>query len=140
MSEREIDLGIIHCADTPADMDIGAAEIRDWHKARGWRDIGYHFVIRRDGTIEKGRDIDGDGDVFDEIGAHAKGFNKNSIGICLVGGMGGFNFTSEQMKSLDKTMFIVDNVYPEIEWCGHCDLPGVDKKCPQFDVKSWRNR
>jgi N-acetyl-anhydromuramyl-L-alanine amidase AmpD len=140
MAKREIELGIIHCADTPSDMDIGSKEIDDWHRARGWSAIGYHYVIRRDGTIEKGRDLDNDGDVFDEIGAHAKGFNRNSIGICLVGGMGGFNFTSQQLRSLDKLMDIIENTFTDIEWLGHCDLPGVDKKCPQFDVRAWRGK
>ena len=80
---------IVHCADTLATMDIGVEEIRRWHvEERGWDDIGYANVIRRDGTIELGRDLDGDGDVADEIGAHAAGFNAQSIGVCLVGGRG----------------------------------------------------
>ncbi|MCK5639702.1 MAG: N-acetylmuramoyl-L-alanine amidase [Gammaproteobacteria bacterium] len=129
---RKITHGIIHCADTPADMDIGAKEIRDWHvNGNGWSDIGYHSVIRRDGTIEKGRDID-------ISGAHAKGHNKHSIGICLVGGMGGFNFTREQMKSLDYIISAMEKINPDIEILGHCDLPGVTKTCPNFDVMAWR--
>jgi N-acetyl-anhydromuramyl-L-alanine amidase AmpD len=120
-------------------MDIGAAEITDWHvNGNGWSAIGYHFVIRRDGTVEKGRDTDNDGDVFDEVGAHAKGFNKNSIGICLVGGMNGFNFTRAQMMALDTLIDTINHIHADIEWLGHCDLPGVDKQCPQFDVKAWR--
>ncbi len=134
---RNINLGVIHCADTPSTMDIGAKEIDEWHRAKGWSAIGYHFVIQRDGSIDKGRDLDNDNDVFDEIGAHAKGYNRNSIGVCLVGGMGGFNFTSKQMDTLSVLIDDVNHMYPDIEWLGHCDLPGVDKKCPQFDVKAW---
>ena len=73
---------VIHCADTYETMDIGAEDIRKWHvEERGWSDIGYHKVIRRDGTVETGRDID-------VSGAHAAGFNSVSIGVCLVGGRG----------------------------------------------------
>jgi N-acetylmuramoyl-L-alanine amidase len=131
---------IIHAADTPATMDIGAAEIDRWHREKGWAAIGYHHVIRRDGTIEKGRDLDGDGDVTDEVGAHAYGFNKDSIGICLVGGKPDFNFTRAQMKSLDFLVGEYESRYPEIEVLGHRDLPGVDKPCPTYDVRAWYSR
>lgn len=137
---RKIDLGIIHCADTPADMDIGAKDIDRWHRKKGWSAIGYHFVIRRNGDIEKGRDLDNDNDVFDEVGAHAKGFNKNSIGICLIGGMGGFNFTHQQLDALSVLIDDINHVLPDIEWLGHCDLPGVNKRCPMFDVRAWLNK
>ena len=135
---RAITQLIIHCADTPAIMDIGAEEINDWHIARGWSAIGYHFVVRRDGTIEKGRDLDNDGDVLEEVGAHAAGHNAHSLGVCMVGGKGGFNFTARQMRSLD---FIIDDMvqrFPDIEVLGHCDLANVDKECPQFNVRAWR--
>src|SRR5690606_114532 len=79
-SNRFINLLVIHCAATTPLMDIGAKEIDVWHKQRGWSKIGYHFVIRRNGVIEKGRDIS-------EVGAHVEGYNKNSIGICMVGGI-----------------------------------------------------
>ena len=139
MSLRETKFCVIHCADTPASMDIGSAEIDEWHRARGWSAIGYHFVIRRNGGIEKGRDLDNDGDVFDEVGAHVKGYNKNSIGICLVGGKGGFNFTKKQMHTLDFLMMEIEAKYPDIEFLGHCDMPGVDKTCPNFNVTAWRS-
>ncbi len=77
---REINEIIVHCSATPESMDIGVKEIRDWHvNDNKWDDIGYHFVIRRDGTIECGRSID-------KAGAHCKGHNAHSIGMCLVGG------------------------------------------------------
>lgn len=65
---RKIDRIVIHCSASPDNRDIGAEEIRQWHKSQGWKDIGYHWVIRRDGTIEQGRKE------FD-IGSHVKGFN-----------------------------------------------------------------
>ena len=81
---RQIDHIIVHCSYTPPSMDIGAETIREWHtlpkpKGRGWSDIGYHWVIRRNGTVEAGRSEE-------RAGAHAKGYNQDSIGICLIGG------------------------------------------------------
>jgi N-acetylmuramoyl-L-alanine amidase len=76
---REIDLIVIHCAYTSPKMDIGVKEIDEWHRARGWNQIGYHYVVRRDGTVEHGRSVK-------TVGAHVKGFNAKSIGVCLVGG------------------------------------------------------
>lgn len=124
---------IVHCADTPAGMDIGAAEINQWHIARGWSAIGYAFVIRRSGALELGRDLDNDGDVEEETGAHAYGFNRGSIGVCLVGGKGGPNFTAPQLKMLKWLLSKFDG----LEVLGHRDLPGVTKACPSFDVRHW---
>ncbi|MFG6359724.1 MAG: N-acetylmuramoyl-L-alanine amidase, partial [Mailhella sp.] len=95
---REINKIIIHCSATKPTQDIGAAEIDMWHKKQGWDEIGYHFVIRRNGETEKGRDIE-------IAGAHCKGQNKNSIGICLAGGIdengrAENNFTDKQFQSL----------------------------------------
>ena len=75
MEERQkTDTVVIHCTQTPTDMDIGADKITEWHKDRGFDTIGYHFVIRRDGTIETGRDIN-------MVGAHAVAVNGTSIGV-----------------------------------------------------------
>ena len=76
---RRIDKVIIHCSDTYHNMDIGVKQIRRWHKKRGFNDVGYHYIIRRDGTLETGRPIE-------KIGAHCKGQNRHSIGVCFVGG------------------------------------------------------
>jgi len=117
-------------------MDIGVDEIREWHiKERGWKDIGYHYVIRRDGTIELGRPVT-------EVGAHCKGYNKNSIGICLVGGLrrnGRFakadaNFTFEQYRVLKTLLNDLTEAY-NAEVKGHRDLKQTD--CPTFDVKEF---
>ena len=70
----------VHCAATTPDMDIGAATIDRWHKERGFSSIGYHYVIRRDGTLETGRPLN-------TPGAHVQGHNAHSIGICLAGGV-----------------------------------------------------
>ena len=126
---REINLIVIHCADTPKEMDIGVNEIRQWHLERGWNDIGYHFVINRAGFIEAGRPVE-------EVGAHVKGYNSNSIGICLVGGKGGFNFNWFQLIALRRLVENLKKRYPIAKVKGHCDLDS-GKTCPQFDVEAF---
>lgn len=138
---------IVHCTDTPPEMDVGASEIRQWHtlpppKGRGWKDIGYNYVIRRDGTVELGRDTDRDGDTLDEIGAHAVGHNATAVGVVLVGGKPakgrlGSNFTFRQLASL---MQLIEDLREEIptitEVVGHHDV-NKGKTCPNFDVKEF---
>lgn len=132
---REITHLIIHCADTYARMDIGVDEIRQWHKDRGWSDVGYHFVIRRDGTVDDGRNVA-------IPGAHAKGMNAHSIGICMVGGKaddGGpeDNFTDEQWNALAPVVNDLLELFPGADVMGHCDVPGAHKTCPNFNVREW---
>lgn len=129
---RKIDTIIVHCSATPPEMDIGADEIREWHKAKGWDDIGYHFVIRRNGIVEIGRPVH-------KFGAHAKGHNKGSIGVCLIGGNNKADFTFEQYNQLNVLVNGIKNMCGIKEVLGHCDLPGVTKLCPCFDVKSFFN-
>jgi N-acetylmuramoyl-L-alanine amidase len=140
---REIKQIIIHCADTYTTMDIGREEINQWHLDRGWSGIGYGYVIRRNGVVEPGRDLDNDGDVDEEIGAHTRGFNANSIGICMVGGKAldgspESNFTWKQWKSLRILCEQLQTDYDKPEIVGHCDLDS-HKTCPNFNVKAWRN-
>lgn len=128
---RKIDLIVIHCADTPATMDIGAAEIRKWHvDGNGWADIGYHYVIRRSGDCEKGRE--------DAVpGAHVSGHNNHSIGICLVGGKPNCNFTAQQWSTLNSLLVRLRGEYPNADLKGHNELDSL-KSCPQFDVKAYQ--
>ena len=135
---RLIDTIVVHCADTPPRMDIGANEIRRWHVVdNGWSDIGYHYVIRRNGDIEDGRPVD-------IVGAHARGHNQNSIGICLVGGkaeddrygIAEANFTHRQYFALDTLINDLLVQHPIHSVVGHRDLdPG--KECPCFNVKEF---
>lgn len=133
---RSIDTIVVHCSDTHPGMDIGVDEIRKWHtEERQWTDIGYHFVIRRDGTIEDGRPVE-------RPGAHAKGYNSNSIGICWVGGAskeGGSedNRTAEQSIALFHKIRNIQEKFPGAALVGHRDLKGVNKACPCFDVRTW---
>lgn len=129
---RKITEIIIHCADTPEGRDDRAADIRRWHKARGFNDIGYHYVIDLDGTIEAGRDPE-------IAGAHAQGHNANSIGICYVGGADKQmkpkdTRTDAQKASLLLLLKYLRQRYPQAEIIGHRDVS--DKSCPSFDAKT----
>lgn len=130
------DLIIIHCADTKPKMDIGAKEINIWHKARGWRGIGYHLVIRRNGAVEAGR-------AMGIMGSHAKGYNRRSIGVCLVGGQSDTgkaenNFTLSQQAVLRELLLGLKKDYPKAKIIGHRDVE-KGKLCPCFDVAKWCN-
>lgn len=131
---RPINKLIIHCADTYAEMDIGVEEIRRWHvEERGWDDIGYHYVIRRDGTIESGRPEK-------VAGAHARGHNHDSLGICIVGGKGAdnnpeFNFTQTQIRSMNALVKVLGDKHENIQVLGHNQVS--EKACPCFNVKTY---
>lgn len=144
MKRSKTDLIVVHCSATFADMDVGVKEIRKWHKKRGWSDVGYHKVIRRDGTVEDGRDMA-------DVGAHVKGKNKTSVGICMVGGVdqrgeAAANFTTLQYRALKVLLDELQEKYPKAKVCGHRDLsPDKNKDgkvtkdewlkdCPSFDV------
>lgn len=142
MANRKYTRIVVHCSDTPASMDVGVKEIRQWHtlpppRGRGWKDIGYQYVIRRNGTVELGRDTDHDGSSLDEIGAHVAGYNASSVGVCLVGGKGGFNFTFRQLTVLMQLIEDLKEEVPTIEEVvGHRDLDS-GKACPQFDISAF---
>jgi hypothetical protein len=135
---REITLIVVHCSATPQDRDIGAKEIREWHvRDNGWSDIGYHYVIRRNGIQEIGRPES-------EPGAHASGHNANSIGVCLVGGndadnkaLAECNYTRAQFRVLEALLNDLLSRFPNAAIMGHKDLPNVHKACPCFDVRAW---
>lgn len=125
---------VVHCAATKPTMDIGLREIRQWHRERGWLDIGYHFVIRRDGSVEKGREVT-------TVGAHVEGHNYESVGICMAGGIDAKgkpenNFTTAQFESLRALLGKLKADYPSAKIVGHRDLD-PKKACPSFDVASW---
>ena len=125
---------VIHCADTFADMDIGAKEIDQWHKQRGFTEIGYHYVIRRNGDVEIGRPER-------NPGAHVSGHNTGSIGVCLVGGKARgrenpCNFTRAQWRALESLTMQLALEYPQAKITGHTNLDS-GKSCPTFNVESW---
>lgn len=125
---------VVHCSATPPSMDIGVAEIDRWHRQRGFLKIGYHRVIRRDGTVEKGRD-------WDEVGAHVEGWNSVSVGICLVGGIDDKGKPEDSFEPVQKAILraMLESLlvkFPKAQIIGHHDL-NPHKACPSFDVKAW---
>ena len=129
---RKITKIIVHCADTPEGRDDKAADIRRWHKARGFNDIGYHYVVDLDGTIEPGRDVT-------IAGAHTTGHNADSIGICYIGGADTDmkpkdTRTEEQKTALRLLLKYLVQKYPGAKIYGHRDF--AQKACPSFDAKT----
>lgn len=130
---RKINKIIIHCTATPRGRHVTVAEIDRWHHARGFDDIGYHYVIYLDGSIHPGRDLS-------HIGAHCKGHNTGSIGIAYVGGVEADGHTpadtrTPQQKTALRTL--VEELrgrFPMTSVHGHNEFAA--KACPCFDVKS----
>lgn len=122
---------IVHCTATPEGKDYTVAGIDKWHKARGWKGIGYHYVIYRDGSIHQGRPET-------EIGAHCQGHNDNSIGVVYVGGLASDGKTPKdtrtdaQKKSLENLLKQLKQKYPKAAIHGHRDFAA--KACPSFDA------
>lgn len=135
IERKSTDTLVIHCAATRPKMDVGVKEITEWHKDRGFDDIGYHYVIRQSGQVEKGRP--------DNLqGAHAIAVNGTSIGICLVGGVNDEllwenNFSEAQFRSLKSLIVLLKNKYKGIERIiGHYEVE-PKKQCPSFNVQEW---
>jgi N-acetyl-anhydromuramyl-L-alanine amidase AmpD len=144
------DFIVVHCSATKATLDIGVREITQWHIQRGFDTVGYHYVIRRSGELETGRRESA-------IGAHVRGHNANSIGICLAGGVDAHNkpennFTVQQFATLELLLKQLKDRYPTARTLGHRDLsPDKNgdgkitpnefiKACPSFDVGQWLER
>ena len=134
-SKRTITEIIVHCSATPEGKDYTVADIRRWHKAQGWSDIGYHYVIYRNGHIEPGRDVD-------LIGAHCVNHNAHSIGICYIGGVTNDGKqkakdtrTLAQKAALLNLLGELRRLYPEAKIYGHHDFE-PKKECPSFDAKN----
>lgn len=129
--KRTINAVVIHCSDSPDKLDIGAAEIRQWHLERGFADIGYHWVVRRSGAIERGR-------APERIGAHVSGRNKDTIGICWVGRS---KPTDVQLKALAELAAAECQTYGLASSAvrGHRELaPLAGKTCPNLDMDIFR--
>lgn len=136
-NREKTDFIAIHCSATGPKQDFGAADIDKWHRAKGWKCIGYHYVIRRNGTVEEGREEL-------TIGAHVENWNSVSIGVCMVGGVDANdpkkavnNFTPEQFASLKQLLVDLKIRYPSAIIQGHRDFPKVAKACPCFSVAEW---
>ena len=130
---REITKVIVHCAATPEGRDVKTEEIKRWHtEERGWSDIGYHWVVELDGSINEGRSEDING-------AHCRGHNSDSVGICYVGGSDSEGNpkdtrTEEQRDTLVTLIKEILDRHPDAEVFGHRDFS--TKACPSFDAKT----
>ena len=128
---RKIEKIIIHCAATPEGRDVKMETIKSWHvKGNGWSDIGYHFVIELDGAIKAGRPLH-------RSGAHTKGQNSVSIGVCYVGGMDNNKKakdtrTDAQRESMDQLIGSLSNDHKTATIHGHNEFSA--KACPSFNV------
>jgi N-acetylmuramoyl-L-alanine amidase len=148
MKRLGTDLIVFHCSATKPNQHIGRAQIEEWHLAKGWASIGYHFVITRAGDVELGR-------ALEDVGAHVQGYNGRSVGVCLVGGLDELGreavnapqlFTPAQWVAAAKVADFLKAVYPNARICGHRDLsPDTNKdgkiqrgewlkSCPGFDA------
>lgn len=134
---RKIDTIVVHCSDTPAGRHVTVDDITRWHQDQGWNTIGYHFVVYLDGTVHPGRPVD-------IIGAHCKGHNSHSIGVCYIGGRTADNSanadtrTQAQKDTLLSLIRQLRHTYPHASVFGHGDLD--PRPCPCFDAKSEYSR
>lgn len=133
---------VIHYSATPIERDFTSADIDQMHRLRGFKEIGYHYFIRKDGTVEKGRDMDQAGRF--EQGAHSKGENGASIGICYEGGVSaaapntGYDTrTRAQRVSMEALILTLLDRFPKAIVEGHRDMPGAATQCPGFDARAW---
>lgn len=130
-STRTIREIIVHCTATRAGIDCTVEDIRRWHKQQGWSDIGYHYVVYRDGSVHEGRNVN-------IAGAHCLNHNTYSIGVCYVGGLArdgktpADTRTVAQAEALEKLLIELRRLYPSAHIYGHRDF--ANKACPCFDV------
>ncbi len=127
---RRIDKIIVHCTATPEGRDVSVKEIDLWHRQRGFKGAGYHYVIGRDGTVDVGRPIS-------EIGAHCSGYNSHSVGVCYVGGLDKDGRpkdtrTARQKSALIELLTALREQFPQARIFGHRDFAA--KACPCFDA------
>lgn len=145
-SRRRIDLILVHCTATPEGKDYTVSDIRQWHtapkpKGNGWSDIGYHYIIYRDGSVHLGRDVD-------IAGAHCEGYNSHSIGIVYVGGLENIpgkpvnqlpakdTRTEAQKLALLDLLVKLRALYPNAKIAGHRNYDTKGKQCPSFDARN----
>lgn len=131
---RTITLIILHCSATREGQSFGFEDCRRDHiRHRGFRDIGYHYYITRDGTVHRGRPLE-------QVGAHCRNHNRHSIGICYEGGLDGEGRpadtrTPQQTEQLRALFGKLKRLFPQARICGHRDLPGaLPKACPCLDA------
>lgn len=131
---REIKEIILHCSATPAGREHDVLDITRWHLKRGFNGVGYHYVIKLDGSVQIGRPLE-------EVGAHCSGHNMNSIGICYIGGLSRDGKrvedtrTPEQKAALELLLRQLHREYPKATLHGHREF--APKSCPCFNVREY---
>lgn len=136
-SKRNIKEIILHCSATPEGKDYNIDTIKKWHLQRGFSDIGYHYVIYRDGSIHNGRDVN-------ISGAHCTNHNSNSIGICYIGGLDSTGKkakdtrTEAQKKALVGLVRQLMDIYKLPASKVHCHNEYANKACPSFNINNFR--
>lgn len=134
MSPKSVKYLVLHCSATRCNQDYPVEQLRRDHLARGFRDIGYHFYVRKDGSCTQHR-------LLLEVGAHARPYNRCSIGICYEGGLDEEGrpqntLTPEQYSRICELVAVLMRLFPEAEFLGHRDLPGTTpKECPCLDTR-----
>ena len=127
LNKEDVKFLVIHCSDTSDKKSLTAIDIHKMHLGFKWDGIGYHKIIQRNGFIENGRP-----EYW--IGAHTKGLNLSSLGVCLIGRV---DFTNEQFSSLDTLLRKWQIEYPNAKIIGHKNAIKTKKTCPNFDVGTW---
>ena len=127
LSKKKISLLVVHCSDTENNLNFTATDIHKMHLGFGWDGIGYHKIIQRSGKVENGRP-----EYW--IGAHVKGKNEISLGVCLIGKD---KFTKKQFRSLERVLKKWKIEYPDAKILGHKDTGNTNKTCPNFEVITW---
>jgi hypothetical protein len=119
---------IVHCSDSDISAHDDISVINQWHIEKGFLEVGYHFFIKQDGTIQQGRNIY-------EKGAHCYGENNHAIGVCL---SGRYSFSDEQFESLWTLVAMLRATFPKVilEVSGHYKYS--NKTCPNFSVEDWK--
>ena len=123
----------VHCSATPEGKWFDATDIDRWHRERGWAGIGYHYVVRLDGSIEAGRPEDA-------MGAHVSGYNSKALGVVYIGGVAEDGKTPkdtrtcEQKAALAQLLRSLKTKHRGARIQGHRDFPKVAKACPSFDA------
>lgn len=132
-STRRVNEIIVHCTATPEGRWYDVIDIRRWHRQQGWSDVGYHYIVLRDGTLQEGRPVN-------QVGAHCQGHNSHSIGVCYIGGVATDGVTPKdtrtqaQRDALRALMVELRRIYPSARIYGHRDF--ARKACPSFDARS----
>ena len=125
LAKQDIKYLVVHCSDT--EQNWVTSDIHQLHLKFGWDGIGYHKIIESRGKIVNGRP-----EYW--VGAHVKGYNNKSLGVCLIGKS---EFNLFQMNSLKKVLIEWKSLYPKAQILGHRDVVKTHKTCPNFDVNEW---